>query len=55
MRKRIRKKHIKRLVDWYTRNKIPGAFSGENERKSWVGAFARREVGQKYRFPEDPT
>lgn len=53
MRKRIRKKHIKCFMDCFTRNKIPGAFSDEHERKSWVAAFARREVGQKYRFPEE--
>lgn len=51
-RKRIFKKRIKRFMDWFTRTKIPAAFVDEAERKQFVSAFARRQVGQSYHFPE---
>lgn len=51
-RKRIFKKRLKRFMDWFTREKIPAAFADESERKQFVSAFARRQVGQSYHFPE---
>lgn len=51
-RKRIFKKRLKWFMDWFTREKIPTAFADEVERKQFVSAFARRQVGQSYHFPE---
>ncbi len=50
-RKRIFKKHLKCFMDWFTQ-KIPNAFINEAERKQFVSAWTRRQVGQKHRFPE---
>ena len=50
-RKRIFKKRLKYLMDWFTR-KLPDAFINETERKQFVSAWTRRQVGQKHRFPE---
>lgn len=55
MKKRIYKKRVKRVMDWFTKAKVPNAFSSEVDRKRWVSAFARRAVGQRYTFPEDLT
>lgn len=51
-RKRIFKKRLKRFMDWFTREKLSAAFVDEAERKQFVSAFVRRQVGQSYHFPE---
>ena len=47
MNRRILKKR-----DSFTREKIPAAFTSEEERRQYVSAFARQYVGQAAHFPE---
>lgn len=53
MKKRILKKRAKRFMDLYTKEKIPLAFSDENQRRAYVIAWARTYVGQKAKFPDE--
>ena len=46
MNRRILKKRAKRFMDSFTREKIPAAFTSEEERRQYVSAFARQYVGQ---------
>ena len=52
MNRRILKKRAKQFMDSFTREKIPAAFTSEEERRQYVSAFARQYVGQAARFPE---
>lgn len=52
MNRRILKKRAKRFMHSFTREKIPAAFTSEEERRQYVSAFARQYVGQAARFPE---
>lgn len=52
MNRRILKKRAKRFMDSFTREKIPAAFTSEEERRQYVSAFARQYVGQAAHFPE---
>ena len=40
------------IVESFTREKIPAAFTSEEERRQYVSAFARQYVGQAAHFPE---
>ena len=42
MNRRILKKRAKRFMDSFTREKIPAAFTSEEERRQYVSAFARK-------------
>lgn len=52
MNRRILKKRAKRFMESFTREKIPAAFTSEEERRQYVSAFARQYVGQAAHFPE---
>lgn len=52
MNKRIRKKKIKRLANWFTKTKIPLMFTSEKEREKFVSAFSREQVNQKHSYPK---
>lgn len=54
MNRRMLKKRAKRFMDSFTREKIPAAFTSEQERRQYVSAFARKYVGQAAHFWKQP-
>lgn len=51
MKKRLKKKRVKRNMDRFTREIVPGVFRNEAERREYVSACARHYVGQRWKVP----